>query len=94
MLPLSIVRWISFSGQNETPSVATFIVINIYALSGAFNVLLLLMTRSDLFLFRERNVNLGPAAAGSSTDTSTQGALPSDKGHLAPVGVGWSLDGV
>src|ERR1700735_4014890 len=56
VLPLSIVRWIGFSQEKQIPSVATFIVINIYALSGAFNALLLLWTRSGLFFSRNASV--------------------------------------
>jgi len=52
VLPLSIVRWITGFGTNphHIPSAATFIVISIYSLSGAFNALLFLLTRSDLLL--------------------------------------------
>lgn len=49
MLPLSVVRWLSFSSSVYIPSAATFVVINIYALSGAFNIFLLYFTRRDLF---------------------------------------------
>jgi len=52
VLPLSIVRWITGFGTNphHIPSAATFIVISIYSLSGAFNAMLFLLTRSDLLL--------------------------------------------
>lgn len=78
VLPLSIVRWIGFSPERQMSSVATFIVINVYALSGAFNALLLLWTRLDLFLFRKTSVGLAPPAKsqwdirGSSADISLQ----------------------
>ncbi|KAI0040915.1 hypothetical protein FA95DRAFT_1646065 [Auriscalpium vulgare] len=53
VLPLSIVRWISFR-TGSAPSAATFVVIFLYGLSGASNVLLLLLTRPQLLLFTSR----------------------------------------
>jgi len=53
VLPLSVVRWITGFGSSthRLPSEATFIVIFIYSLSGAFNTILYLLTRSELLLF-------------------------------------------
>ncbi|KAJ8520458.1 hypothetical protein ONZ45_g2702 [Pleurotus djamor] len=56
VLPLSIVRWNAFSQESrdagaETPSAATLSVISIYGFSGAFNVLLLFVTRPASRLF-------------------------------------------
>ncbi|THH21357.1 hypothetical protein EW146_g174 [Bondarzewia mesenterica] len=52
VLPLSIVRWINFNlHHREVASVWTFLVITIFSLSGAANVLLVLLTRPQLLLF-------------------------------------------
>jgi len=107
VLPLSIVRWIGFSQEKQIPSVATFIVINIYALSGAFNALLLLWTRSGLFFSRNASVARAPVGqapsgrvptakwdiGGSSADISLQDARPVDlpPGGLASGGVEWAV---
>ncbi|KAH8119308.1 hypothetical protein DFH11DRAFT_436935 [Phellopilus nigrolimitatus] len=84
ILPLTVTRWMSFSrsGMNSVPSAATFAVICIFGLSGALNVLLLLLTRPNLLLFdsepdpyptssRARNeglvdVELGPDSPASA----------------------------
>jgi len=50
VLPLSIVRWITFD-KKQVPSAATFSVTFLYSLSGAMNVTLLLLTRPQLLLF-------------------------------------------
>jgi hypothetical protein len=62
ILPLSFVRWLTFykNEANPTiPSAATFFGITLFALSGAFNVLLLLVTRPDLLLLRGRREDVG-----------------------------------
>lgn len=51
VLPLSVVRWITFNGKNQLGSEATLIVISIYGLSGMMNVILLLLTRPNSVLF-------------------------------------------
>ncbi|KAK0476750.1 hypothetical protein IW261DRAFT_1566827 [Armillaria novae-zelandiae] len=51
VLPLSVVRWITFNGKNQLGSEATLIVISIYGLSGMMNVILLLVTRPNSVLF-------------------------------------------
>ncbi|KAK0213163.1 hypothetical protein DFS33DRAFT_101077 [Desarmillaria ectypa] len=51
VLPLSVVRWITFSGKNQLGSAANLIVISIYGLSGMMNVILLLVTRPNSMLF-------------------------------------------
>lgn len=56
ILPLSIVRWITFAaGDKAVKSAGTFAVIFLFGLSGAANVLLLLTTRPNLLLFDSRN---------------------------------------
>lgn len=84
ILPLSVVRWISFVQErggrtNSIPSSATFTVISIYGLSGAFNVILFVVTRPESILFGRRS-DLGmlpertpPTHKHEITDTSTQG---------------------
>ena len=50
MLPLSVVRFIKFSGHH-VPDAATFFVLFLHRSFGAVNVLLLLTTRPSLLLF-------------------------------------------
>jgi hypothetical protein len=53
VLPLSIVRWITFSKQaHSVPSVLTLLVVTIFGLSGAANVFLLVYARPGLLLLR------------------------------------------
>jgi len=54
IMPLSIVRWITFKKEAETGEtprwpVASFIVITIFAAAGVFNALLYRFTRSNFF---------------------------------------------
>jgi hypothetical protein len=56
VLPLSAARWIGFvqesnHGVNRVPAAATLAVASIFALSGFFNVVLLLTTRPEAELF-------------------------------------------
>jgi hypothetical protein len=56
VLPLSFDRWIGWVqeakyGRNSVPAAATFAVTSIFALSGFFNVVLVLTTRPDIKLF-------------------------------------------
>lgn len=53
VLPLSVVRWITFDGT-PVNSAANFVVVSIYNLSGFFNVLLFTLTRPNLLLMRPR----------------------------------------
>jgi hypothetical protein len=88
VLPLSIVRWTDFAQGSHAPSVATFIVINVYALSGAFNALLLLWTRPNFFIFQDTSVGQAPVVEwnipGSSADISlhagSSAGCPNDAG--------------
>ena len=50
ILPVSITRWSSF-GSKDVPSAATFFSVSLHDLSGAINVLLFLVVRSELLLF-------------------------------------------
>lgn len=51
ILPLSVVRWITFVHNGSVPGTATFIILCIYGLSGACNVVLFLTTRPNVELF-------------------------------------------
>jgi hypothetical protein len=51
ILPLSIVRWITFVHPNSVSGTGTFVVTAIYGLSGACNSVLLLKTRPNAGLF-------------------------------------------
>jgi hypothetical protein len=70
ILPLTVIRWMTFS-ENEAnptmPSAASFFATTLYALIGAFNVLLLLVTRPYLLLLRSRREDVGrPPSANTS----------------------------
>ena len=56
VLPLSVTRWIGFvqeakNNNNSIPPTATFASISLFALSGFFNVVLLLYTKPNSGLF-------------------------------------------
>ncbi|KAF9482233.1 hypothetical protein BDN70DRAFT_801951 [Pholiota conissans] len=51
ILPLSIVRWITFVHPDSVSSTGTFVVTTIFGLSGAANAVLLLTTRPNSGLF-------------------------------------------
>jgi hypothetical protein len=86
VLPLSIVHWIGFvqenhgDKQNHVPAGATIAVQAIYCLSGICNVLLFLLTRPNLLLFRkdvpeaDRNEN-AKYIGGSQSVTISQSYL-------------------
>ena len=50
ILPLSIARYVQF-GHHNVPPAATFFGLSMFYLSGAINVLLLLIVRPRLLLF-------------------------------------------
>ena len=71
VLPLSAVRWMTFyqanhGGGKPISAAATFGVIAIYELSGAFNVILLFTTRSDVLLFHRKKHPPQPNGDGSA----------------------------
>ena len=75
-LPLSVVRWrTGFGSTKRHMPTATFVVEFIYSLSPAFNVALILLTRSPLLLprqaSRERTNRLGVAPSVSVTKSRT-----------------------
>jgi hypothetical protein len=53
VLPLSVVRWITFDGTSVN-SAANFVVVSMYNLSGFCNVVLFTVTRPNLLLMRPK----------------------------------------
>ncbi|KAG9120676.1 hypothetical protein FRC07_003755 [Ceratobasidium sp. 392] len=59
VLPMSIVRWITFNDKGEpspAASTATAVAVSIFNLSGVINVILILATRTNVLLFGSRGV--------------------------------------
>lgn len=102
ILPLSIVRWIGFaqeSGGKEShiSAAATMAVISIYGLSGACNVILLLITRPNSILFGNgvdyapRRGTPGLAIYKSSSINVAVGEQTHDLGRLpSRSSAGWT----
>ena len=86
VLPLSVVRWITGFGTNahQIPSVATFIVIFIYGLSGVLNAILFLLTRSELLLLgnaspaQRKGLGLAPGITLTVDKSRPSGATDTD----------------
>ena len=88
VLPVSIARWSSFKNQN-VPSAATFFSVVVFNLSGAINVLLLLV-RPELLLFspppkassESEGAEFGHPTTGSAivTDTAIYDQSPQPTG--------------
>jgi hypothetical protein len=60
ILPLSIVRWITFrqvatAGESHISAVATFFVSILFTLSGVLNTVMYLLTRTWFFLPQQRD---------------------------------------
>ncbi|KAA1473968.1 hypothetical protein DENSPDRAFT_840507 [Dentipellis sp. KUC8613] len=87
VLPLSIVRWLTFSTGGNVPSAATFVVITLYGLSGMVNVLLLVLTRPRLLLFSEPLPTTAPVRAPPPRPLS-KGRRPDTVGSLQPIRLG------
>ncbi|KLO07844.1 hypothetical protein SCHPADRAFT_944915 [Schizopora paradoxa] len=75
VLPLSVVRWITFDEkpcESKVPEAATFAVVFLHGCFGFVNVVLLLTTRQTLLLFDDprnpRQVRLRRAAGGALVD--------------------------
>lgn len=78
VLPLSFARWIGFVqeakyGRYKVPAVATFAVTSVFALSGLFNIVLLLTTRPNIQLF------------GGLISESRSGPLPAAAPHTSSI---------
>ncbi|EIN11599.1 hypothetical protein PUNSTDRAFT_118927 [Punctularia strigosozonata HHB-11173 SS5] len=73
ILPLSVVRWITFA-TNHVPSAATFFVVTLFNLSGLVNVLMLLLVRSKLLLFGAARGRREGIRNGTGTDNA--GGVP------------------
>lgn len=86
VLPLSIVRWLGFSGHT-IPSAATFGVISVYGLSGMLNVALLLYTRPNSVLFGDGRAALHPGQGRTPSAVQTfrmdESQSPSDFGGVS-----------
>src|SRR6266850_1371092 len=72
VLPLSVVRWLAYN-HKRVPSAATFVVMSMYSLSGAINVLLLVIVRPYLLLLtrparRVTKVNVRAGRPGLETE--------------------------
>lgn len=89
---MSVVRWIGFvqeRGGNEShiASSATLTVIAIYGLSGAFNVILLLVTRPNSILFgRRREDHTEGRAPSPSLDRHHSGDHPKQEATESTAG--------
>jgi len=84
VLPVSVVRW----SHKKVPSAATFFAVSMFNLSGAINVILFLIVRSQLLLFdppekfSEPEVELGHTTTGSAifSDTAKYSHSPQPTG--------------
>ena len=76
VLPASIARWSLFNHKKVT-SAATFFAAPIFTLSGAINVLLLLVVRPQLLLFtRPEDYELDAVAPGPAHLTTDSPIIP------------------
>jgi hypothetical protein len=91
-LPLSVVRWKSgFGSIRRRYPTATFVVEFFYSLSGAFNVLLFLFTRSNLLLPHNRLAvapSPMPPASEAEVELTPVGTLPRENGNFPYHGFG------
>lgn len=91
VLPLSVVRWITFGeqgcGRSSVPAAATFAAVFLHGCFGFVNVVLLLTTRQTLLLFDDprnpRQVRLRRAAGGVLADWDDEEARGSGDHRLA-----------
>ncbi|KAG8764769.1 hypothetical protein FRC12_007900 [Ceratobasidium sp. 428] len=63
VLPMSIVRWITFKDKGEpspAASTATAVAVSVFNLSGLVNVVLILATRTNVLLFGSRGIIPAP----------------------------------
>jgi len=88
-LPLSVVRWKSgFGSIRRRYPTATFVVEFFYSLSGAFNVLLFLFTRSDLLLPHNRLGVAPPPAGQAGLELTPVGTSPGENFPFSHDGFG------
>ena len=84
ILPVSITRWSSF-GSNDVPSAATFFSVSLHDLSGAINVLLFLVVRSELLLFtppeRSKLVDSSSTSPAILAETTNYNLSPQPTGR-------------
>jgi hypothetical protein len=75
VLPLSIARWSLFS-HKEVSSASTFFGVSMFNLSGAINVLLLLLVRPRLLLFVPPAITVETATDPGRHSTSGSAVFP------------------
>jgi hypothetical protein len=89
VIPLSVVRWIGFVQESHgdkkvhVPSTATIASLAIYTLSGICNVLLFLLTRRNLLLFKRDSgevAHSGESATLSDDGDSIEGGREKETG--------------
>ncbi len=78
VLPISLARWVQYG--RHVPSAVTFFAVTVFYLSGAINVLLFLITRPELLLFR-RPAEL-PEPEMELASESTGPAIPPDAENI------------
>jgi len=74
-LPYSVIRWKTRFGATHSLPTATFAVCFLFGFSGAFNVLLFLLTRPNLLLPRNRNRTLVAALGVNSPESALNSSI-------------------
>jgi len=72
VLPLSVVRFINFHRPSHRRPIETFIVANIFTLSGVFNALLYRLTRASIFMDSEPPPPTAPPVAALDAASRTE----------------------
>jgi hypothetical protein len=78
ILPFSVVRWSEYS-HKSVPSAAAFFVMSMYNLSGAVNVLLLLVVRPYLLLLTRPECRVTRSVRSGQIGLETEGIAESSK---------------
>ncbi|KAF8502191.1 hypothetical protein F5888DRAFT_1918898 [Russula emetica] len=97
VLPISISRWLLFT-HHHVSSAATFFANSMFYLSGAINVLLFLIIRPELLLFRrpeelaEPEIELAPQGTGPAIVSDTEKFQHSPEPTSAALGDGGPRD--
>jgi hypothetical protein len=93
VLPLSIVHWMGFTHPDPPhgmPSAVTFVVISLYGLSGAVNIVLLLFTHPNSLLFGEDEyvTMQGGGGLGRAGAATSRGQRAGERGVLRVLHAG------
>ena len=89
VLPTSTVRWVQFRQVNhKIPSAAIFFSLFVFNLSGAINVLLLLIVRPQLLLFNDPDIGQPNDTSSSISDNAAK-----DNHSARPTGADLVDDG-